>query len=119
MMPTKKQNKNLMSSGRREKRNIVKKKRTSSCVTGLQNLGASARTSLLPQCADWNDSGDGKIAGDRVKESNRGKHDGRDGENGVHNSDTNDVCIDRKNEKEDEDWAFGIDSDSDVDNEGR
>ena len=32
-----------MSSGRRDKRSIAKKKRTSSCATGLQNLGASAK----------------------------------------------------------------------------
>ena len=40
-----------MSSGRRDKRSIAKKKRTSSCATGLQNLGASAHGSLLPRGA--------------------------------------------------------------------
>ena len=32
-----------MSSGRRDKRSIAKKKRMSSCATGLRNLGASAK----------------------------------------------------------------------------
>jgi hypothetical protein len=62
------------------------------------------------------DSGDGKItAGDLVKESNRGK-DSRDGKNGVRNNSKNDIRNDRKNGKEEDDWVFGVDSDSN--NEG-
>ncbi len=79
-MPTKKQNENLMLSGRCDKRSKAKKKRTSSCATGLQNLGASAKKKQTLSCA-------------------------------------NDICNDRKNGKEDDDWVFDVDSDSN--NEGK
>jgi hypothetical protein len=78
-MPTKKQNENLMSSGRRDKRSIAKNKRMSSCATGLQNLGASAKKKRTSSCA-------------------------------------NDIRNDRKNGKEDDDWVFDVDNDSN--NEG-
>ena len=86
-----------MSSGRRDKRNIAKKKRTPSCATGLRNLWASARRSLSPRCAG---------------SSNRGKH-GRDGGNGVRNDGKLDVRMDGKNGREDDAWVFDVDSDSD------
>ena len=41
-----------MSSGRRDKRSIAKKKRTSSCATGLRNLGASAKKKRTSSCAN-------------------------------------------------------------------
>jgi hypothetical protein len=41
-----------MSSGRRDKRSIEKKKRTSSCATGLRNLGASAKKKRTSSCAN-------------------------------------------------------------------
>jgi hypothetical protein len=83
MMPSKKQNKNLMLSGQRDKRSIAKKQRTWSCATGLQNLGASAKKKRMLSCA-----------------------------NGVCNNGKNDICNNRKNGKEDDDWVCGIDSDS-------
>ena len=61
--------------------------------------------------SDWSDSDNGKIAADRVKKSNRGKH-GRDGENGVRNNGKNDICNKRKNGKKEDDWIFDVDSDS-------
>ena len=75
-MPTKKQDETLMSCGRRDKRNIAKKKRTSSCATGLRNLGASAMSKRTLSGI----AGDAKIAGDRVdQQRNRGNHDGGGG----------------------------------------
>jgi hypothetical protein len=41
-----------MSSGRRDKRSIAKKKQTSSCATGLRNLGASAKKKRTSSCAN-------------------------------------------------------------------
>ena len=91
-MPTKKQDDALMSCGRRDKRNIVKKKRTSSCATGLQNLGASAMSKRTLSGI----AGDGKIAGDRVdRQRNRGNRDG-----------VGDLCEDGKVEEEDYAWVF-------------
>ena len=77
-----------MSSGRRDKRSIAKKKRTSSCATGLRSLGASAKKKQTSSSA-----------------------------NGVFNKGKNDICNDRKNGKEDDDWVFDVDSDSN--NEGK
>ena len=72
-MPTKKQDDALMFCGRRDKRNIAKKKRTSSCATGLRNLGASAMSKRTLSGI----AGDAKIAGDRVdRQRNRGNRDG-------------------------------------------
>ena len=62
--------------------------------------------------SNWNNS---CVAGDRVEESNRFKN-GQDGENGVRNNGKNDVRKDRKNGKEDDDWVFDVDSNSN--NEG-
>ena len=61
-----------MPCGRRDKRNIAKKKRTSSCATGLRNLGAS----VMSRRTLSGIAGDAKIAGDRVDQwRNRGNHD--------------------------------------------
>ncbi len=35
-------------------------------------------------------------------------------ENGIHNNGKNDICNNRKNGKEDDDWVFDVDSDSDI-----
>jgi hypothetical protein len=101
-----------MSPGRRDECNIAKKKRTSSCATGLRNLGESARNKRA-----FSSSGNGKIAGDGVKDMNHGKK-GWDGENGLHNDGKDDGCNDRKDGRRegDDSWVFSIDSDSD--NEG-
>jgi hypothetical protein len=56
----------------------------SSCETGLQNLGASANKKQTSSCV----------------------------ENGVHNYGKNDICNNRKNGKEDDDWVFDVDSNS-------
>ena len=101
MMPTKKQDDALMSCGRRDRRNIAKKKRTSSCATGLRNLGASAMSKRTLSGI----AGDAKIAGDRVnRQRNRGNRDGGW-----------DLREDGKVEEEDYAWVFSTDSDSDCD----
>ena len=82
-MPTKKQNENLLSSVQRDKRSIAKKKQTSSCATGLRNLGASANKKRTSSSA-----------------------------NGVCHNGKNDICNDRKNGKEDDDRVFDVDSNS-------
>jgi hypothetical protein len=66
-MPTKKQNDTLMSCGRRDKRNIAKKKRTSSCAKGLRNLGESAMSKRMLSSI----AGDAKIAGAHGESSQR------------------------------------------------
>ena len=96
-----------MSPGRRDERNIAKKKRTSSCATGLRNLGESARNKRA-----FASSGNGKIAGDGVKDRKHGKR-GWDGENGLHNDGKDDGCRVRKVGREGDDWVFSIDSDTD------
>ena len=90
-MPTKEQDENFMSSGRRDKRSIANKKRTSSCATGMRNLGASAKEKRSSSCAT-------------------------DGEDGVCHNGQDDIHDDGNNGKEDDDWVFDVDSDSD--NEG-
>jgi hypothetical protein len=82
-MPTKKQNKKLTLSNQRDKRSIAKKKQTLSCATGLRNFGASAKKKQTSSSA-----------------------------NGVFNKGKNDICNDRKNGKEDDEWVFDIDSNS-------
>ena len=89
-MPTKEQDENFMSSGRRDKRSIANKKRTSSCATGMRNLGASAKEKRSSSCAT-------------------------DGEDGVCHNGQDDIHDDGNNGKEDDDWVFDVDSDSDKD----
>ena len=96
-----------MSPGRRDERNIAKKKRTLSCATGLRNLGESARNKRA-----FSSSGNGKIAGDGVNNRNHGKK-GWDGEDGLRNDGKDDGCKDRKDGREGDDWVFSIDSDTD------
>jgi hypothetical protein len=82
-MPTKKQNENLMTSGRRDKRSILMKKRMLSCATGLQNLSRASAKKQTSSCA-----------------------------NGVRTDGKDDICNYRKNGKEEDDWVIDIDSNS-------
>ena len=91
-MPTKEQDENFMSSSRRDKRSIANKKRTSSCATGLRNLGASAKEKRSSSCAT-------------------------DGEDGVCHNGQDDIHDDGNNGKEDDDLVFEVDSDSDQDDD--
>jgi hypothetical protein len=65
-----------MSSGRRDKRSIAKKKRTSSCATGLRNLGASEKKKRTSSFANdiCIDSKNGKEVDDWVFDIDSDSH---------------------------------------------
>ena len=91
-----------------------------SCATGLPGGGDDGTCrrgeikakAQVGKRSDRKTTGNGRIAGDRVNKSNRGKH-GRGGENGVRNNGKDDIRNDRKNRDNDSEWFLDVDSNSD------